>query len=388
DELAKEIKVSEKQIKESFEQRAEEFFAPERRKLQQIILTDEAEAKKAEAMLSDGKPFVEVAKELANMDEKSIDLGLIAKEELFPELKDAVFALTAGANSTPLKSPIGWHILKVVSIETARQQTLDDVRVKLTQDIAKEMALDGLYELANKLEDSLGGGASLEEAARSLGLPVTRIPSIDGGGRNADGQPVDGLPKGWDYLNIAFSTPEGSESALTEVGNKGYYILRVDSVKAPALKPLDKVRSIVVNDWKADTRNKSSEKTAKILLDRINKGEDLFKVATEMKLKVTTSAPFTRSPNSATGDLPLTVIESLFKLKEGQATMGSAGQGYVVARMKEIRSADPAQGKEDFKKLKSTILQSLQNDLVSQLISALRTRHPVSVNQRAIEQLF
>jgi peptidyl-prolyl cis-trans isomerase D len=168
----------------------------------------------------------------------------------------------------------------------------------------------------------------------------------------------------------------------------GYYLLRVDSIKAPALKPLDKVRSIVVSDWKAEMRKTSSEQTAKDLLDRLNRGEDIFKIAAEMKLQVTTSPPFTRTPNAATGDLTPTIIDNLFKLKEGQATFAPADQGFTVALLKKVSSADPAQGKEEIEKIKTTILRSLQNDLIVQLLAALRTRHPVTVNQRAIDQLF
>jgi hypothetical protein len=41
------------------------------------------------------------------------------------------------------------------------------------------MAIDTLYKLANSLEDELGGGARLEEAANSLNLKLTSQDEVD-----------------------------------------------------------------------------------------------------------------------------------------------------------------------------------------------------------------
>ena len=45
---------------------------------------------------------------------------------------------------------------------------LDAVRQKLRNELSNEKALDNIFDLTNVFEDSLAGGASIEQAARKL----------------------------------------------------------------------------------------------------------------------------------------------------------------------------------------------------------------------------
>ena len=70
----------------------------------------------------------------------------------FPELEEAVFSLKEGANSAPVKSPLGWHLFHVTDVEPGSTKTLDEVRDDLGQSLALEKAVDNMFELANRLD--------------------------------------------------------------------------------------------------------------------------------------------------------------------------------------------------------------------------------------------
>ena len=392
EEMAKEIAVSEKQLTEAFEQRQDEFNQPERRQLRQILFSgkDEEKAKKARAKLAEGADFAEVAKEMAGMDADALDIGARTREQLLaelPELAETAFTLSEDGVGGPLKSPLGWHLIQVTGIEKGGQQTLSEVRQKLAQDIAREKAIDSLFSMANKLEDELGGGATLEEAASKLDLKLTKIDGIDRQGRDAAGVKVVGLPPE-PFMKIAFAMSENLESQLTETGADGYFIVRVDRVIAPAPRPIGAVKAEITDAWKAEQRAEAAKKTAQKLLKRLNGGAELAAIAAESERTVTTTEAFTRLGKGAPGELPKDLIAGLFAANPGEALQARGADSHFVARLKEVRGAHPASDPEGVVALYKELSQSLREDVLAQLAGALRERFPVTVNRQAIEKLF
>jgi len=387
DELAKEIKVSDEAVRGAFEQRADEFQQPERRELLQIVMGAENKAAAAAQALKAGRAFAEVAKDVAGMAEDALGLGLVTRADLLPELQDAAFALKPGENSKPVKSPLGWHILRLKKIEPAASKTLADVRGALAKDLAREMAVDGLFKLANKLEDELGGGATLEEAASRLNLRKGKIPAIDRSGRDAAGKAVAGIPAGAGFLDVVFSTEETQESPLTESGSDGYFIVRVDRVTAPALRPLDSVRDQVTKGWRQERSRDAARKEAEKLLKQVQAGGDITGVSKAQKLVFKTTKPFTRLGDAASQGIPPDLAAKIFALKTGGAALGRDAGGYVIARLTKVIPADPASAKETAMAIKKDLAASISSDLLVQLVHALRNRYPVIINQRAVDSL-
>lgn len=387
-ELAKEIAVSEDEIKDAFEARQDEFNTEERRQLQQMVVADEITADSAHQMLTNGRDFAEVAKEVADMDAETLDIGTFTRGQILSELANAVFQIPNGGFSKPVESPLGWHVMRVTKIERGRKQTLDEVRQKVSTDLANEKAVDSLFEMANQLEDELGGGATLEEVSARMNLKLTVIESIDATGKDTAGKAAAGLPSGNNVLKVAFDTPENTESQLTESGAQGYFIVRVDKRVAPALRPLETVSAKVAEAWKSERRAEAADKAAEAALQRLNGGDDAATVAGELNLEIKTSEPFARSAQGGAGALPADLVSKLFKIKPGSFTSGRAPKGHYLARLKEIQDADPATDKNGLEKIRQELTNSMREDLMRQLSGALRRQYPVTVNSRAVEQLF
>ncbi|MBT7943765.1 MAG: hypothetical protein HN719_10460, partial [Alphaproteobacteria bacterium] len=386
--LAAEISVSDSELKETYEAREDEFTKTEKRQVKQMIFAEEKDAQKAAAALAKGDDFAKVAKEIANMDAGAIDLGTITHAHLpFPELADVVFKLKANENSGALKSPLGWHLFRVDGIETGGVKTLDEVRDDLHKTIAHEKAVDGLYELANKLEDSLGGGATLEEAAGQMNLKVQKIAAVDKTGKNPAGTLIKALPAG-DFLGISFATDEGSESPLTETGTDGYFLLRVDGITAPVLKPLKTVNAEVVQAWKDKKRAQKSQAAAKVVVDRVNAGVTLAAIAAETGLKIKTSAKLLRQPEKDKAEVPQALVDKIFDLSKGHAALARNGAGYTVASLKEITAAEPGADKAGVDAISGQLTAGIRNDVHAQLALALRDRFGVSVNRGVVDSLF
>lgn len=382
--VMKETVVSDTDIKALYDDRAEEFKTPEKRTLRQMVLSTEADAKKAAEMIVSGASFADAAQAVAGMDAASLELGTMDRTQLLPDLADAAFAATPGTATAPVKSPLGWHLFEVVSVTPARVQDLQDVRETLRREIAADRAIDGLYTLVNKVEDELGGGATIEEAARALNITPLQVAAVDHGGLGPDGKPVAGLPDKKEFLDTLFSTDEGTDSLMVDAGGDTYFVLRVDSVTAPALKPLADVRAEVLAGYMAKARQSAAEDTAKAALEKAKTGTALADLAQPLNAKVTTTAPFQR--NSA--DLPRPLVLDLFGAKIGDVAMARGANGYVIGRLTAIEKAAPKAATKEVAAMAASLSNALQSDVLGELANGLRNAHPVEYDQTALARRF
>ena len=383
--LAKEIKISDDEVRVAYEERRGEFDIPERRQIEQIVFPDQAAADAASDMLREGLAFAEVAQRTTGG--APIDLGTVEQSTMLQELSEAAFATQEGQVSAPVQSPLGWHLLHVTGVEPAHVPTFEELEGRLRQEIAMNQAVDSIISIANQLEDELAGGSTLEEAAEQLNLSMTQIEAVSSAGRTPDGTETAlvGRPV---LLSLAFSTTEGAESALTETREGGYAILRVNSVQPPALRPLEDVRAQVVADWEAAQRADAAAKQAEAVAERLRDGEALSAIASELGLTVQTSKPVRRDAGDPAANVPQDLTTELFALEEGGVATAAVDDGHVVARLAEIRPANAAADSAQVNDLRGTVAEAMAGDILAQFGNALRREVEVTTNQSAINALF
>lgn len=72
------------------------------------------------------------------------DLGYFHEGQTVPEFEDALKLMKVGEVSGPVKSMYGWHIIKLVELNDARQLSFDDAKVKIREQLEKT-AKEKLY---------------------------------------------------------------------------------------------------------------------------------------------------------------------------------------------------------------------------------------------------
>ncbi len=384
--LAEEIAVDDARLRSEYDSRINDFTTRERRNVDQVVLRDEAEAKKIADAMNQGRTL-EAAVKAAGSTAQIIKLGWVERADLLGEIAGPVFALKAGQHSAPLKSPLGFHIVAVTAAEDGRVQPFDAVRDQLRKDMAGREAADASHSLSIKLEDALAGGASLEEAANQIGVKIAKVPAVDSNGLTEAGRAAPTLPSDPIFIRTAFSTPENQESSLLELANGVYAVLHVDSVRPAAAKPIEQVKNDVVGLWQDEQRRAGAEKRAQALLDKIKGGQTLAAAAQADKLAVKTTPAFSRATHESEAGLPEALKADVFALNIGEATMGEARDGYVVAVLKEVRAA-PALAAEARTRLDEQLSQSIAGDLLDQFAGALRQRYDVVIERSVIDQRF
>lgn len=379
-----EIEVPEDKIREAYQDRKDEFTAPERRTIKQILLNSKADAEKAHRALSAGTDFNKVAADIAKMDAEATELGEVSRGQLpLPALADAAFELAVSAISQPIVSDLGWHILKVTKISATETRTYDQVKAQIKNDIASDEAVDVLFKLANNFEDSLGGGDTLDEAARKLNFKVTKFTKTNRAGASELGTPVAGLDP--EVLRVAFETEENNDSPLIDIGESGYFMLHLDKVTPPTLRPLKTVRSQVRDAMMLDRRAEAAGRRADGLVKDIQAGKDLAEVAKKFGGTQWTSKAFTRTGQGLKKRLPGAVVAQVFAQRLGQASTAGAGENQVIAVLKHIEPANPLADKDSAEQIRAQLNQGIGGDLTAQLAAAMRAKFGVTVNQAALD---
>lgn len=380
--------VTAEQLKDEYESRLDELRTPERREIEQILLPDEATAARAYDKLKQGGKTDEVAAEVNAQNKDSVALGGVNRGDLMEELAAPVFALPEGGVAEPLKSTLGWHVIKVVKVTPSKQPALGEVRERLTADILARLADEMASKLANQLEDELASGATLEVAATKLNLPTFKVAAIDRAGLQPDGTPDSRLTQYRDVLNSAFNTSEGEESRLIEGRDGGYFMVRVNGITPAARRPLDQVRPAIVSAWKAKVAGEAARTKAEAFHARVLAGEDWNAVAQALGFASQVTKPIVRGRADAESGATADLVARLFAMKPGDITAAPGNNGYFVARLREVQPADPATDAEGLKRVREQLTTAMSNDFVNEFAAAMRRRLGVEVNQRVIDGLL
>ena len=384
EEVADEIAVSEGELQEAFEARREDFVVPELRNLEQIVFSDEAEALAAYERLQAGEEFVVVAVSVTGSP--PVDLGKSAKGDLLGPLGEAAFALEGASFTAPVESSLGWHILRVMNIEPGSEPVFEEVRDVLHDQLAREKAVDSIIALANRFDDELGGGASLEDAAAALALTVQRIPEVDNAGLDASGSAVEDLPPLAAFSRTLFDTQEGATSLLTETNDGGHFVLRVDAVRPAARRPFGEVRAQVEALWRESERLKLTGARAEALVDALANEVPIAEVAEQNGLDLKESAALTRDERAPNRTPARQLAGALFQMDPGEVSALPTLSGYIVAQLKEIQPADRSTDEAGFNAAGQNLANALKADFLDLYMSALTIQYGVDINQRLLEQ--
>ena len=381
--LAAGINVPDDKLKDAYQARLDEFHTPETRQLQQMLLSDKTKADAAEAQLAAGKPFATVAKAVAGASADTLDLGWMRRQDLPPALGDAAFAAKQGTVTQPVQDSFGWHIVRINAIKPEQTQSFDQVKAKLRQDVARDMAGDQIAQLANHIDDALAGGGAFETVAKQFGMKTTTVASIDAQGNLTDGKAASLPQPKAKVLQATFATAPGQSSALDDLGDDGYFLVHVDKVTPSGVPPLDQVRDRVATFWQAQQRSEALAALAKQIADEVNAGQSLKAIAAKRKLVVSSTGPVMRSGGAKVSP---TLIGPLFGLKPNAATFAPAGDGYAVAQLTAIQKANPATDKAIVDEMAHRLAQQMQTEFLGEFSQALRARYPVEINQTNLQR--
>jgi peptidyl-prolyl cis-trans isomerase D len=386
--LIDEVEVSEEQIEAEYQARLESYRTPERRTVEQLLASDRETIEAAARQLQEGASFAEVGEAMSGDGVSFDDLGSVTRNDLPGNLAAAVFEQAEGELAAPVESPFGWHLFRVSAIEPEVVVPLADVRDELAQELALAEARDRLPALATQLDDELAAGMPLDEAAAAVGLNAKTLAAVDPQGRDQSGAAADDLPPWPEFLETAFATADGEVSLLEETDAGSYFVVGVDSVTAPRVKPVEEVRDAVAAAWTTERRQELARQRAEELVGRSGEVASFDQLA--QGLSVTPIAPVKRDDRGTAQGLSPAIVQALFATEPG--TIGKqvvpTAAGFAIVATDEVIEADPSADPQGVEQLRGQLEAETRNDLLAQFEAALRLDYPVEIDPATINRLI
>jgi peptidyl-prolyl cis-trans isomerase D len=385
--LAKDVQVSDDDIKAAYEQHKTEYNRVEKRTVQVLLTPDEARARTLATEWSSGADWAAMQKEGAT----GVELTDATRSEIpAPELAAAAFAASEGTVGPPVHSALGWHVFKVAKIIPASTKTLDEVRPELRAQLAADRAADLIYDRSSKLEDLLAGGTTLETLPADLGLAAV-TGTLDAKGNTMEGKPapIPGPPALLQALvQTAFAAKKGDPPQLIAAprekdGVESYFAVTIADITPPAPKPMAEVADTVRADWTHDAIRHEQEEAAAKFLAAVKGGQHLADAA--VGLQVQRLPPVGRA--SEVEGVPTQLIDPLFGLKVGEPTMVETPDGFIVAELVELQQADPNADPIGYGQMRDALAKAIGDDVQAVLTTALRERASPKVNTRQLDSL-
>jgi peptidyl-prolyl cis-trans isomerase D len=337
------VEVPEEDIFAYYEENSEQFTEKATVKARQILLEvpedageetvseKQEEARELAEEARAGKDFAELAKAHSEGPNKENggDLGTFTRNERIAPLSKAAFALQPGEVSGPVRSKLGWHIIKVEEKSEEKVKPLEEAKEGIRKTLASQRAKNVAYEKAVSMYNTSFSGDDLVENTRGrddVSVETTGFFTRRNGAREA--------PNPSKFSDIAFDLPLMEVSDVVEMGD-AFYLLQVTEKQDAEIPSFDEVRESVRTDLERQMQNEAATEAAAEFLEKASSAASLRAAAEDAALELQTTEFFTRNQSiPGIGNAPA-IVEAAFGLTESKALpekpLEGPGGYYVIA---------------------------------------------------------
>ena len=371
--------ISDEEIKAYYEEHLDDFNEEEKRKICFILFSTSPSAKDslnnralAQSLLDSAKSKADFA-ELAEIYSDDLgsaakggNLGFFGKGAMVKPFEEAAFLANVGDVVGPVKSNFGLHIIKIEDkkIENGEEQ------VKASHILLKFKASRETQETARDNADYFLELAKNEGFAQAADAEKLEVDTTDFF-TNSGFIPKLGMQKR--IALSAFEQEAGKISRVYFIENKGYVICQIVQIKKEGTKPLDEVRSVILNKVRREKQMKMAGETTRTFREKINLPEDLERVASEDSIEIKETDFFALEENIRGIGRDAKFNGTAFALDEKEISGPIEGsRGYYVIRVEEKQPFDKKAYEAQKSSLKNQLLENERRSMYTEWLSSLK----------------
>jgi peptidyl-prolyl cis-trans isomerase D len=346
--LKSDIQVDDEEIDQGYEDYLSQIGAAEERKASHILVevnnqrNDEAAsalAQQLSAKAINGDDFSELAKEYSDdIGSKNVggDLGFNTRGGFVLEFDDALFAMTEGDVSEPVKTEFGYHVIKLEKIRKPDVMSKEDKRVDIIADIKASQLTEMFAEMSESLAAAAFENDNIENlvANSDLGLKANKSVLFS----RSQGE---GITLNASVRNAAFDEKVLADRELSnviELSADQLVVIGLSKHVEPTIKSLADVKMIINSQLLTEKASALATQKANALVAELEAGDSLV-IWTQVKAATFTDA----------GKAPAELNQAVFALAKqaGEVTSAKVSIGQAVARLKSVAQVDVAASLED-----------------------------------------
>ncbi len=364
------IEVDEDSLRRLYDQRADEFFQPERRLVERLPYPSEESATEALAQLEvGGADFEQLVRE-RQLELSDVDLGDVTREDL-GDAADAVFAAEIDDVVGPLPTVFGPALFRINGSLAENNVSFEDAEPELRAELAADRARRQIEAQAEDINDLLAGGATLEELAGETEMELGQIDWTQ--------QSDDGVAAYDGFRAVAEAVQEGDFPEVAFLEDGSIFALRLNEVLEPRPEPLESARDRVAEAW-------LQVETAKALQNQGN--TVLTQLATDGDFTAT-GLPF-RVENALTRtafleDVPVDFMTQVFEMDPGELrVIPGNGNALIVRLDEELPPAETDEQRQMQDALAAQLSQALAQNIFDIYVRNAQTRARPVLDQQAL----
>jgi peptidyl-prolyl cis-trans isomerase D len=380
---------SEAELAAAYKAKASEYAGKETRSFTQIVVGDQASATALAAKVRTGTPMSVASKDATTLaaQDKAGYAGLSSSA-----VAAAAFAAKQGDVIAPVKSALGWHVLKVDKINIIAGKSLADVRGTLVTELTKEKTERLLADFVTKLDDAAADGSTFDDLVKSESLSVITTPPVTASGIAPTTPGYKAPPELATILKDAFQGEIDDDPTVIAVANGAVDVLYdLDRVTPATPRPLASIREQVAGEFAADRANRAAKKLAEAIVGKMKQGTPLSKAASGSGTSLPGPRPFGAKRIDLArmqGKVPAP-FALLFSMARGTAKVLEAPDksGWLIVALDNIIPGNAALQPDLVAATQQQMSQAVGEEYVSQFVNAIKADVGVSRNADAIATL-
>ena len=385
------VSPSDEEVQQYYDANISQYTTPGQTRASQILLRvegqDEAEVEARAAELAAearaGADFAELAREHSDDEataEEGGDLGMFGRGRMVAAVEVAAFELDVDAVSDPVRSAIGFHVLKVTEKQEETRQPLEEVREAIENTLKNERATSRADALARSIATEVETPEDLERAAGARGFELQESGFV---GR---GEPILGLGFAPQVSAEAFQMEPGEVAGPIQTST-GPAFVTVAELQDPVIPPLDEVREDVARDVRNRKALERARVEAEAAAGSLRDGEDFEAAAEAAGLTVATSELITRGAAFPEVGVSTPVEQAAFDLPIGGVSgiLETGGETLAVVRLVEREDVTPEEIAEASEAVRNELIQSRRNEFYSAYMSRVQEQLGVDIDYGAFE---
>lgn len=368
------------------------YAGSETRVLSQAVVSDKRQADGIAARARAGGSFAAAAAP-AGLAAEDVNLGVQSRVQFVGAANDAVanavFAAARGAVVGPVRSDLGWHVVKVEDIQGASGRSLAQARGEIAALLTANKSKEALADLVTRVEDQILDGASFNETVAGAKLPVTTTPAVNSAGTSRGDAnyrfPAEFQPA----LQAGFAMEAGADAEIVTLPNQaGYALVAVDQVIEAAPAPLAQITDRVRADW---IQRKASDRARAVATDIANKvarGTPIEKAVSEAGVSLPPVQPVTarRIQISQANAAAAAPLRMLFSLAQGRSRLVAdpRGRGFFIVKTNKITPGNALNNPMLIAQTQAEFQRAVGAELAEQMAEAMEADQGLTRNEKAI----
>jgi peptidyl-prolyl cis-trans isomerase D len=358
------------------------LFKTEGKDENQVRARAEDVLKQARAPGADFEALARQHSEDESNKDRGGDLDYFGRGRMVPEFEGPAFNLKNGEISGLVKTPFGFHIIKMVDNQAEVVRPLGDVRAEIVDQLRWQKAQQEAEAIAKAVASAAKTPADLERLAKERSLEFAET------GLFLSDQPIDRLGVQPELAAAVFGMKEGEVSVPQRVA-RGWVLATVSGRQDPYVPGLDEVKDRVREDVVRDRAGELAKQRAASIAAELKTTKDFAATAKKFGLEVKPTELIARG--AAIPDLGISeaIDAAAFSLPVGGVSDAistpSATAIVRVAERQDVTEDQIAAGRDQ---LRQELAAQRQDRFFSAYMQKAKSGLQINIRQDVLDQLL